>query len=263
MTIVPFKKTVCPGKVKCWTRNGSETLRSVFVTIELREARGDEPPELSITSVEGPLSNGDALGSCGQARDLDVAVYATGWNKARVDKLRDLWERWHLNCMNAADAAMRADGWVEKAATVMHGYKFTLTRTALEASSDAKARAVACLKEGATFTPTQAETEAATRPGEIVLWVRADDPEPRPPSAHYKRKRDLWGHNKGNLAHPEQRTLGQLYPKDHPDGLLGKKHSESGNGYGSAWYAEAVPDDVLQWLLDLPEDNRLPGAWAR
>jgi len=264
-TIAPFKKHVCPGKVKVWPRRGDEQiLRDVFVTIELRAAKEGRHPELSITAVEGPLASGDCLGGCGQSRELDVKRYALGWDRAKVDKLRELWERWHLNNTNACDAAMMRDGWREMAGQPMLGYEFSLTSEAIDASRAAKARAETCLKDGETFTPTPEESEAACRSYSVVIWTHEGEDEPQPPSEHYKRSQYGYGHHlKGEAKHPERKTRGWLYEKDHPDGMLGKKHPESGNGYGSGWYGEEVPHDVLQWLLDLPECGELPGSWGR
>lgn len=39
-----------------------------------------------------------------------VTDFVTGWNRARVDKLVALWERWHLNGMRAACAHMQVIG---------------------------------------------------------------------------------------------------------------------------------------------------------
>jgi hypothetical protein len=70
----------------------------VFVNIQYNDGK------LSITGVEGPTLGGNALGSCGQIVDgllEDVSKFLPGWNRAKVKKLQEVWERWHLNDMNA------------------------------------------------------------------------------------------------------------------------------------------------------------------
>lgn len=77
---------------------------------------------LSISGVIGALSNGNALGGCGQismefahrnARDNDPRTYrpiqpseisfAPGWNAETWYTFLDVWDRWHLNDMRAGD----------------------------------------------------------------------------------------------------------------------------------------------------------------
>jgi hypothetical protein len=75
---------------------------SVFCCIESDGTR------LSITGVEGPMSSGNAWGSCGQivdtirehiaARALELAP---GWSYAKLGYFLQIWDRWHLNDMRA------------------------------------------------------------------------------------------------------------------------------------------------------------------
>lgn len=74
--------------------------RSVFCTINIVNGR------LSITGVEGPLSNGDCVGGCGQIQGsipkyIDDITFAPGWNKELLTKFLSVWKRWHLNDMRA------------------------------------------------------------------------------------------------------------------------------------------------------------------
>lgn len=54
---------------------------------------------LSITGVEGPMRNGGCLGACGQIdmHPWEFTSYAPGWDAESVQKLRDIWKRYHLN----------------------------------------------------------------------------------------------------------------------------------------------------------------------
>lgn len=246
-----FKKTV---------RLGAQTgIGSTFVFIDWDGKR------LSMTGVEGPTLRGDAKGGCGQIsmHEWEFANYAHGWTADKVQRLRQIWDEWHLNDMRAYDAAMKRDGWREKAATPMLGYEFRRTTQADNDARAVKEQALAALKAGETFTPTPWQVEVSNRPYSYTEWVAEGEAEPAP-KEHYERARHIGGHWNGDIKSPEHKTLGWLYPKDHPEGLLARKHPESGNGYGSAWYSEDVPDDVLQWLADLPAtDVELKGAWGR
>lgn len=77
---------------------------SLFCKIEWTSGR------LSITGVEGPKRNGDCLGSCGQVimNEWAFTALAPGWNAGRVARLREVWERWHLNDMVAGSPDQEA-----------------------------------------------------------------------------------------------------------------------------------------------------------
>jgi len=248
-----FKKVVRPCSVMEWSRVGHETPAKVFCTIELREGG-----ELSITGVVGPTSNGDARGSCGQINEtLQKAVdagkvesYADGWDQDKLAQLLGIWDRWHLNHMSAADHAMRRDGWLAQREEAVWVHKYTLSREAMKQKTDAEDAAKKALKKGETFGYTPEQLEAVNRPYSTQRITETATP-PATPDHYSPADRYLPGG--GKVAEgPERKTMGWLRPDEHPRGLLGKKHPETGNGYGSAWYREDVPEDVLQWLADLP-----------
>src|ERR1019366_10619281 len=87
-----FKKVIRIGMVDV-----GNVLASLFCKIEYTDGR------LSISGVEGPLSNGDAKGSCGQIdmHEWKFLNYADGWNAALVKQFRAVWSKWHLNDMKA------------------------------------------------------------------------------------------------------------------------------------------------------------------
>lgn len=73
---------------------------NIYCKIEVGDGR------LSICGVEGPYSNGNCRGACGQigadlAKHVDEIEPAPGWT---IDLLREffaMWDRWHLNDMRA------------------------------------------------------------------------------------------------------------------------------------------------------------------
>lgn len=68
---------------------------------------------LSISGVVGPLQSGNvsAGGGCGQIVGSvaagDFVEFADGWNKATVSKFFELWDRWHLNDLQAGSPAQQ------------------------------------------------------------------------------------------------------------------------------------------------------------
>jgi hypothetical protein len=93
------------SKIEKTIRIGTQPqLGSLFCRIKFADGK------LSITGVEGPKRNGDALGACGQIdmHQWNVTDYAPGWNAAMVSRFREIWHAWHLNDMFAGSPAQRA-----------------------------------------------------------------------------------------------------------------------------------------------------------
>lgn len=95
MTIQDFTKIIRVGRGDCG---------HVFVSIKFKDGK------LSITGVEGPKANGDAKGSCGQIvmSEWDIKEYAPGFDRAQELRLREIWDTWHLNDMQAGSPAQTA-----------------------------------------------------------------------------------------------------------------------------------------------------------
>jgi hypothetical protein len=73
---------------------------------------------------------------------------------------------------------------------------------------------------------------------------------------------DGWDTNKMLvLPSGEKRTAGWVTPDEHPEGVLTKACPVCGYKYGSAWKKRPVPDDVLDWLRELPDAQTAP-AWV-
>lgn len=85
-------------------RIGKHEGMNVYCKIEIKEKDGKKV--LSISGVEGPKSNGDCKGSCGQivmGMESSYAVdFAEGWDQKMFDEFVTVWNRWHLNDMKSA-----------------------------------------------------------------------------------------------------------------------------------------------------------------
>lgn len=106
--ILPFTRVLLPGRIPT---TGAGTRGDVFVTV-----KWSDDGRLSITAVEGPDQHGNAAGGAGQCRDAleRIGKYRPGWDAATVARLRDVWERWHLNDMRAGCEHQRAAGWSDR-----------------------------------------------------------------------------------------------------------------------------------------------------
>jgi hypothetical protein len=124
---------------------------------------------LSITGVEGPMSNGDARGSCGQIREEvgNVRVFEAGWTPAMVARLVEVWDRWHLNDMQAASPRQRA--WLE-----LYPVHATYPESHYELTCAALAEAGLNPDEDHTPTIPNVDTTDGYRYGSA--WLREDVP---------------------------------------------------------------------------------------
>lgn len=90
------------------TRAPRPDLGRAFVSVTLDGER------LSLQGVIGPTRDGNAWGDCGQIVDTLRTLSPNsedGWTAEMLADLCGLWDRWHLNHMNAGCAHQRALGW--------------------------------------------------------------------------------------------------------------------------------------------------------
>lgn len=245
-----FTRTLNPGTVPHWQEGRAPV--PVFVKVEYRGGR------LSITGVEGPLRNGDAVGGCGQIvdtlarRDFTPTPGDGAFWWRNIKRLHQVWERWHLNDTRPECEHQRAAGWLEKAGQKVKLYHWRMDTHARAVQQAATEAAQESLVAGATFTLTREQAHFAAMAYEIVTTenVRPEGYEPRTP---------VW---EGHSSVPvEEKALGWLRPDEHPEGLLCRPCPECGYKYGSEWKREEVPESVLRFLYECPEAAITP-AWV-
>ena len=74
----------------------NDTGSQVFCAVKYKDNK------LSIVGVVGPMANGNARGSCGQIRDsFTIREFANGWDNALLTMFLTIWEKYHLNDMQA------------------------------------------------------------------------------------------------------------------------------------------------------------------
>jgi hypothetical protein len=90
---------------------GNAGVGSIFAKVTFRDGK------LSISGVEGPMSNGDAKGSFGQIimsyKEYDHRGHLTlreirpagKWTHELIRQFFDVWDRWHLNDMKGGSPA--------------------------------------------------------------------------------------------------------------------------------------------------------------
>jgi len=237
----PFYRLVSPGSIPYEVGAYGSGMMRLFVEIEYRDGR------LSIVGVEGPKSNGDCKGGCGQVGiSIDIQPNAEeGWDAGKVGKLRMVWDRWHLNDMRAGCKHQRK-AWNTQAPIEVVSYR--LSREGWELKKEAEKEAFAAAREGRDAGLS--DTGKALLAKDVLL------PAYSPPDA------DSPLSGLCEVEKRETKAAGWVYPSEHPDGLLMKPCEVCGYKYGSAWLKEPVPSAVLGFLRRL-KDTNYHYAWAK
>ena len=209
----------------------------VFVKVTWHDGR------LSITGVVGPTRNGNAI-SCGQIGVKGIELPDDGWTREMIAKLGDIWDRWHLNDMRAGCEHQRAAGWGEDMVEVVT-YRLTATAQQLRHQASVEAARAAVAGEVANLDATGAALLAFDFSKKCYTAPDADGP--------------LSGMME--VEKRETKRANWCYPHEHLLGVLMKPCPVCGHEHGSKWLREDVPEDVLEWLANLPSTPVRP-AWV-
>jgi len=246
-----MEKIMRIGTVK--TYDGRDA--SIFIKAEFENGK------FSMSGVIGPLSNGDALGGCGQINmefdhrnkkdnddryseliTPDKITFADGWNAEKFYDLLDVWEKWHLNDMKAG-CEHQMEKWDigEKVELIEWKWsdKFHNWR---ENASDGK------------LTPENYRTFQIV--SAQVLQVTISSPIKWESPLVKKLLADGWIKE----GKKEIKTAGWIDESEHPKGLLMKACPECGYKYGSAWLKVDVPPEIIAQVESWPNADRKP-AW--
>lgn len=117
-----------------------------------------------------------------------------------------------------------------------------------------KKRSWKMLCDGMTAALSDDQIEVAKLPYSLTLPHEISGDA----ALYYEPQKPLYP---GMAGATETKTLGWLHPEEHPDGILGKPCPVCGYKYGHSWLTEEVPQDVIDWLFNLPESPVEP-AWV-
>lgn len=244
-----------------FTTNDSKQTYQNFIEIEFVGG------SLSLHGVMGPFKNGNCKGSCGQCIDticnLEHEYYNNqlnkGWSKEMLDKLVKIWDEWHLNAMKAYSPAMKEAGWDKIAKTEILSMDIELDDETYKKQRNIKDKVEKNLKENGKAEISEEEQQILNLPLFDEIYTYPDD-EFKIPKYYKPQNID----KSSGLPIVEMVTLGWIYPTEsgerrtHPDGLLTKVFEPTGEKYGSKWYFHEVPEDILEWLYNLPDSKRQP-----
>jgi len=239
-----FKKVVRIGTSK--TYGGRDF--SVFCKIEFKKGN------LSISGVEGPLNSGNCLGGCGQivmSYDTEESIKditpnrSNGWSFELIKDFFFIWDEWHLNNMKAGCEHQREQNTSEEIELVNFSWSnkfYTMMKQA----------------EKGKLTPE--EYTEYTKVCPVVQEFLFNTSE-SPKFLDHPTAKLLLSDDWIQVKNTEIKTAGWINYKQHPKGLLSKPCAECGYKYGSAWLKEEVPQEVLDFLVALPDTDKIP-AWV-
>lgn len=238
-----MKKIINPCKCEVYTSTGSTKMVNAYVEIEYKDGK------LSLHGVIGPVRGGNCYGSCGQCNEeISKGVPTEDWTKEMLQKLCDIWDKWHLNNMRAYCQHQKELGWREQARENITLYRYRLVNEARERKSDAEKAALKALQNGKTFTPSEEQVFYATMADSVEQYEELNSPYYEP-----------W---KGVVYKPtETKARGWVRYDETDKGILCKPCPVCGYKYGTSWLKEDVPQEILDWLFDLPTTKTKP-AWV-
>lgn len=235
-----FTKIIHP----CTVDTGNKYRKDAFCKITIDDK--GKGPVLSITGVVGPTPLGNAY-SCGQCVDtIRGGIPTKMWSREMLDKFCDIWERWHLNDMRAGCEHQVGEKWDASRQVTLYEYK--MTPTLREQHDRLHKRVERDIGEGCNVRLNNDERRIYNAP----YFVNSGDA----PAGYEKYKE-------------ETKPVGSLYPMDsdtkwgdkHPLGILCKPCPVCGYKWGSSWLYEPLPEDVVEWLKNLPDTDKTP-AWC-
>ena len=242
-----MKKVINPCNCKVY---GYSSYAPAFVKIEYSEGG-----RLSLTGVIGPKAGGNCRGGAGQCVDeIQKGEPAKGWDQEMLDKLCKIWHDWHLNDMRPYCKHQEALGWREQAKEELTLFHYRMTNEASKAKREAERLALDALRNGDTFVPTAEQSFHASL--SYALDIYGSPSEELAP--YYEPRKSLY---KGDPGFSERKTRGWVRYDECEQGILCKPCPVCGYKYGTAWVKEEVPQEVIDWLFNLPSTEITP-AWV-
>lgn len=228
-----YSKKFTFGKV-AYTGNHKSYLVEVEVELELKQDEG-RPVFTASGNVWNTMHTDIVMG--GQCID-DIYKEFRGELKNRklFEAIMALWERNHLNDMNAGCEHQQAMKWGEGKARIAK-LKLNYDKAG-KMQSEIEKRSLSELKLKGVVKITEKERAILNLP----YWVTV--PEEK-----------VTDYPLYDVESREEKGLGWLHESEHPDGVLGKKCPKCGYEYGTAWvYRKISKADLIEIcrLLDIP-----------
>lgn len=221
---------------------GTVTERNKIYNIEI-ETEIDKENTLHISgSIQRNrhdwLSGGQCQDTIKEYMIQDAIKYAEDWNKDKLFKLLEVWDKHHLNDMHPECEHQETDGTLEEARqeVAIYGYKLKPEISALQSTIKEKAEERLLKDRHTSITKEEQEI--------LKLEYSLRTLESTPP-VHYEATNDSYWGNK-----TEKR--GHISFKDFPTiGILSRPCKTCGYKYGTAWKKRELPEEVKTFINNL------------
>lgn len=244
-----MKKIINPCTCEVYTNSGNFAEANAFVEITYENGK------LSLHGVIGPMSNGDCKGSCGQCvEEIRSGTPKEPWTKEMIKKLCDIWEEWHLNDMRPYCQHQKELGWREQARERIDFYHYKLNDESIKEMNLAYEAAHDALHKGIPFTPTKEQTMYSNM--EYFFNTYDEIKEGSELSKYYIPYKKYDG-----TPEKETKRRDRIRYDEYKEGILCKPCPVCGYKYGTKWIKEDVPQEIIDWLFNLPE-TRIKPAWV-
>jgi hypothetical protein len=274
---VIFSKTVKIGTIPYGQRTAP-------LTVEIEYGNKLNPTHKPSLSFSGHYGYGNS-GGWGQIIDelANIKNYAPGWNRAKVKKLRETWQKWHMNGSRADCEHQRelpefqpkdieityatadwdkvykfekdaqADVTAQFGADVKFHHNNLVAFPVWKSDTGPDRPAGVSLATGYKFSPAIAALKALFDSGIKPFSKTAITPDQLVHASRKLLRYMAFGYTALDLVKwsKETKKTSWVYPHEHPEGYLTKPCPVCGYKYGSAWLHEDVPQDVLDWLQSL------------
>lgn len=243
-----MKKVINPCKCEIFTNSGRSQMVNAFVEINYNDGR------LSLHGVIGPMSNGNCKGSCGQCdKEISKGVPTKDWTNEMLEKLCDIWNKWHLNDMRPYCLHQKELGWDKQAKEEITLYHYNLTTEANDAKRNAEKEALKALSDGRIFEPTEEQVFFSNLKYGLDIYAELSGDLTK----YYKPHKALYP---GDHGFTETKTRGWVRYDESDKGILCKPCPVCEYKYGTSWIKEDVPQEIIDWLFALPTTETQP-AW--
>lgn len=176
----------------------------------------------------------------GQCVDTVAALFP---HDAKLQRMKEIWERWHLNDMRAGCSHQRAlpefqyrDMEMLEVEVEFHAFR-ALEQAAAKDDLCPAAKTLANL-QAFGVVPFHKVLMDFDRFNRLKAYLDQWTPEWAVDQTKYAKNQNL-------IARPIKKALNWLRPTEHPMGFLGKACPVCGYKFGTAWIKEEIPADVV------------------
>lgn len=175
---------------------------------------------------------------------IDEINFNNGWNRGKLLKLLDIWDKWHLNDMHPECEHQRGLGWGKEGKDTVQRYTFTLSADTIRKKNKLKEEIISGFLCQEEVENTKERRELLSMPYRKVIYT--NDIEE---SINIIDSMKAMGYDYDSVELVARGWIS--YGESQKYGILGKPCPVCGYGYGTGWKRVELPGDVVNFLEGL------------